>query len=342
MILSYRSRQRLRRIGITLAVLSVTAVVVWLLFLIWVSRYIVYTQDGARLDFNLSPTFPSGQEATPPPAGDSVTIIFDDLPQEETTPLPQEPQPIQGYYISLSDLRSDPAGLKSRLEQLSPGTAVMLDLKDGKGQFYYSTALGEPAPDMDIAQLDELIGWLANSHLYVIGKIPAFRDWAYGLNHVDDGLPKVDAGGALWWDEEYYYWLNPTREGTLNHLTQIILELRLKGFDEVVLSEFCFPDTDQIVFEGDRQQALTDAAQSLAQLCSNDRFHLSFLSTDAGFPLPQGNCRLYLENIPASDVQDIAQQAQTDDPKLHLLFLTTTNDTRFNDYCVLRPLPAAL
>lgn len=342
MSLSYRSRRRLYRTGIVLAVLAVTAVVAWLLFFIWAGRYIVYTRNGARLDFSLNLTFPSGQEATPPPAGDSVTIIFDDLPPEETLPTPQEAQPIQGYYISFTELKSDPAGMKSKLEQLSPGTAVMLDLKDGKGQFYYSTALGSPVPDTDIAQLDDFIGWLVNSHLYVIGRIPAFRDWAYGLNHVDDGLPKVGAGGALWWDEDYCYWLDPTKEGTLNHLTQIILELRLKGFDEVVLSEFRFPYTDEIIFEGDKYQALSDAAEHLADQCTNDRFHLSFTGTDADFPLPQGNCRLYLENIPAATVQDIAQQVQTDNPKLHLLFLTTTNDTRYNDYCVLRPLPAAL
>lgn len=341
MSISYRTRRRLRRTGAFFAVLAVAAIVAWLIWIIWVGRFIVYTRDGARLDFQLSPTFPAGQVATAPPPGDSVTIIFDDIPQEDAPLLPQEPTPLHGYYIDIAQLRQDPANLRQKLEVLPAGTAVLLDLKDGKGQFYFSTGLGDPHPEMDIAQIDELLNWLLNSHLYVIGRIPAFRDWAYGLNHVDDGLPKIDAGGALWWDEDYCYWLDPTKEGTLNHLTQILLELRLKGFDEVVFSEFRFPYTDQIVFEGDRQQALANAAATLAEACATDRFCLSFTGTDASFPLPQGNCRLYLQDIPAASIYDIAQQVQTDDPHLHLMFLTTVNDTRFDEYCVLRPLSSA-
>lgn len=341
MNLSYRTRQRLRRIFTVLLTLAVIAVVLWLVWIIWLGRFVVYTQEGAKLDFSLSHTFPSGQIASAPPPGETIHIIYNDLPPEETIPTPEEASPVQGYYIDLADVTADPTAVQEKLESLPKGTAVLLDVKDGKGHFYFSTSLGDSAEGVDIAAMDQIIGWLLDSDLHVIARLPAFRDWAYCLNNVEDGLPKVGAGGALWWDDEYCYWLDPTADGTLEHLIAITLELRLMGFDEVVYTEFRFPYTDQIIFEGDQAQAIADAAAKLATVCANDRFCLSFTGTDATFPLPQGNCRLYLQDIPAAEVYDIAQQVQTDDPSLHLMFLTTVNDTRFDDYCVLRPLANA-
>ena len=342
MSVSYRIRQRLRRFFTALAVIILAALVIYLVWLVWVGRYVVYTQGGAKLDFSLSPTFPSGQEALPPPTDETVRIVYDELSPEETTPpTADEQEPISGYYIDLADLKTDIPGVQAQLESLSPGTAVLLDLKDPKGHFYYPTSLGQTASDIDIDQMSALIEDLLSSDLYVIGRIPAFRDWAYGLTHVDDGLPKVGAGGALWWDEDYCYWLDPTAQGTIDYLTQIVLELRLKGFDEVVFTEFRFPDTDQIVFEGSRSQALADAAAQLAANCATDRFCLSFASESYDFPLPEGNCRLYLENVPAAEIHNVVDQALTDQPEIHLLFLTTVNDTRFDEYCVLRPLSSA-
>ena len=68
---------------------------------------------------------------------------------------------------------------------------------------------------------------------------------------------------------------------------------------------------------------------------------VSFCASDPSFPLPEGNARIYLENVAAADLKQIAQQVTTDDPSIHLLFLTDVNDTRFNDYCVLRPIDSA-
>ena len=76
--------------------------------------------------------------------------------------------------------------------------------------------------------------------------------------------------------------------------------------------------------------------------CATDRFCVSFTGTDGTFPLPAGNSRLYLDDIPASQIPDILDQLAFEKPQLHLLFLTTVNDTRFDEYCVLRPLGNAL
>lgn len=339
MSLSYRSRRRIGRTLTTLGVIALIALVVWLVWIVWVGRYIVYTSEGAKLDFSVDPTFPSGEVATAPPPGETVDIIFEVLPPEETTPPVEEDPRLRGYYIDPEDLKTDITAVRDRLEQLPAGTAVLLDVKDHTGTFYTSALAASPT-GMDIAQMDELITWLEGRDLHTIARLPALRDRAYALSHTQDGLTKDDGSGHLWADEDGHFWLDPTAQGTRDHLTQVAQELWDLGFDEVVFTQFCYPDTDELAFDGDRTQALGDAAAALVENCTGKDLWLSFES-GAIFPLPSGNTRLCMQDVPASQLHEIAAQAVTDDPARQLLFLTTVNDTRFDQYGVLRPLEDA-
>lgn len=101
MSLSYRSRRRLHRFFTTLAVLALTAIVAWLIWIIWVGRYIIYTPEGAKLDFSLSSTFPSGEAATAPGPSETVNIIYEDPPaKEEDDPIVEEKTSIHGSGTS--------------------------------------------------------------------------------------------------------------------------------------------------------------------------------------------------------------------------------------------------
>lgn len=340
MNISYRTRRVFRRLGKAIVILAIAAIVAWLCWIIWVGQYIVYTPDGAKLDFNLG-DFPEGVLAVPPTDAENVEIFYEE-PQIDVTIPVVEKTSIQGYYIDFEDLKTDISAVKAKLDKLPAGTAVLLDVKNIKGYFHYSTSVGTTASkDVDTAQMDALIEYLANSNLYTIARIPAFRDWEYGLNHVPSGLPKKDGNGSLWMDDSNCYWLDPTDEDALNYLLRITVELRSLGFDEVVYTDFRFPNTDKIIFEGDKAQAIAEAAAALAAACTTDRFCVSFVSTTPTFQLPEGNCRLYLQDVAAADVETVASQVPTDDPSLHVLFMTTVNDTRFDDYCVLRPLSSA-
>ncbi len=340
MSLSYRTRRTLVRLGKAAIALTVIAILAWLCWIIWVGRYIVYTPNGAKLDFSLGP-IPAGVEAVPPANLPDVQIYYNE-PELDITPPVVEKTSIQGYYIDFEDLKTDISAVKAKLEALPSGTAVMLDVKSIKGYFHYSTTVGKTtSKDVDIAQMDGLIQYLANSNLHAIARIPAFRDWEFGLHNVPSGLPKKGGNGSLWMDDSNCYWLDPTADKALDYLMRITIELRSLGFDEVVYTDFRFPNTDKIIFDGDKYQALANAAARLADECTTDRFCVSFMSASPDFPLPEGNCRVYLQDVAAADAETIAQQVPTDDPKLHVLFMTTVNDTRFNEYCVLRPLDSA-
>lgn len=337
MTISYRTRKRLTGLGITAAIIAAVAAVLWICWMIWVGRFVVYHRDGPRLDFGLDP-IPSGEVAHIPEKPSSVNVIYNE-PQIDTPIVEVVPTSIKGYYI---DLEQEIPQIMDQLKKLDKGTAVLLDVKDTRGQFFYTSKISNQHPkEMDIPQMDQLIEYLMSADLYVIARLPALRDYDFGLNNVSCGLPRKGGNGSLWLDDSNCYWLDPTKEGTIDYLSQQVMELRLMGFDEVVFTDFRFPNTEKITFEGDKAQAITDAAAALVQKLNTDGFFVSFQSEEVTFPLPTGNSRLYLEGIPAAEVSAIAEQVVTADPALHLMFLTTVNDTRFDDYCVLRPLENA-
>ena len=341
MNISYRTRQFLLRLCTLVLVLAFLAAVAWLIWMIWVGRYIIYTPNGAKLDFHYTINNSDGILAEPPDPMETIEIVYREPAIEETEPVVVKTS-ISGYYIDFEDLKTDIPALRAKLEKLPAGTAVLLDVKNIKGFFHYSTTVGKTnSKDVDTTEMDGLLTYLANSSLHTIARLPAFRDWEYGLNNVPDGLPKKGGNGSLWMDDSKCYWLDPTSDGALDYLIRITTELRSLGFDEVVYSDFRFPNTDKIIFKGSKSEALANAAATLAAACANDRFCVSFINEDPGFFLPSGNCRLYLEDIAAADIPEILDQVKTDDPATHLLFFTTVNDTRFDEYCVLRPLDSA-
>lgn len=337
MIIPYRTRQVFKRIALAaLAVLLVLALI-WSIWFIWLKRYVVYTSDGAKLDFSLG-TFTQGQVAEEPPPGETVSIYYnegDNLVQTST-----ELTQMTGYYIEIGAMQEDIEAVISQVRQLAAGTPVMVDVKNIYGSFYYSSNVSDQrASSVDTQKMDELIKLLNTKDIYTIARLPALRDYYYGLHHVPDGLPLP--GGYLWMDDDSCYWLDPTKEGTLTYLVQIVTELKNLGFDEVVFYDFCFPDTESIIFNGDRNEALKQSAQTLVKTCTNDRFAVSFVASDAAFPLPEGRSRMYLENAAAADAANIAVQTGLTDPDIRLVFLTENHDTRFDAFSVLRPLSAA-
>ena len=338
MIFPYRTRRFLKRAVTVLLVLTVVCAVVLLCWMLWLNRFLVYTRDGVKLNFDLPPLSMGGQPAVKPSLPD-VDIYYNEGENAlvpETTDLTQ----LVGYYVSTQALTTDFAAVEAQIRTLPVGSTVMLDVKNIRGRFYYSSALGASSEAVDPAAMDRLISYLRQNNFYLIARLPAFRDFQYGLDHVDFGIFNPNRL-SLWWDEAGCYWLHPGSEGTLAYLVQIIGELKEKGFDEVVLEDFRFPDTNNIYLEGDRTEILTKTAQSLVKICATETFAVSFHGSDPAFPLPEGRSRLYLTNVAAADAENAAQQSGLEDPAVRLVFLTELMDTRYEDYGVLRPVDTA-
>ena len=338
MNISFRTRQRLKRAALITLVAVLILSLIGSLWFIWLKRYVVYTRtEGAVLDMDLPEDLTPGNPAQPKETT-PVTIYYNEGENAITTAT--EMTQLIGYYADEAALSEGADLVLEQVKTLPASTPIMLDVKNAKGAFFYSSTVGENRPSyIDTAAMDELIAYLDDNHFYTIARLPALRDYHYGLNHVSDGLPT--SGGYLWADDDYCYWLNPSSQGTITYLISIITELKSLGFDEVVFDDFYFPDTDKIVFNGDKDEAIASAASTLVTAGSTDNFTVSFMGQAPTFPLPVGRSRLYLLGPSAAQADALAQQTDLEDTAINLVFLTEVHDTRFNVYSVLRPLEAA-
>lgn len=339
MKLTYRTRRRLRRLGVTLGYLALAALIILICWFIWLERFVVYTSDGAEFQFDYESPAGIAEVATAP---DEATVAIHYNEGDEYVNTSTELTQLRGYYATTDVLARGVDGVASLIQSLPAGSAIMLDVKSGFGTFYYSSTLEEaPITDqMDVTKMDTLIRELASKDTYLIARVPAFRDRNYGLNHTIYGLP-VTSGGYLWADEDNCYWLNPISNGTLSWLITIATELKEIGFDEVVFTDFKFPNTDNILFQSSmtKQEALESAAETLVSTCATSKFCVSFETSNPLFQLPEGRSRLYLTGISANQAAETAENANVADPTINLVFLTNTNDTRFDTFGVMRPMP---
>lgn len=340
MNIPYRTRRVINRVGTVLLALLLVGIVAWLCWVIWLERYIVYTDEGASLDFNISAQELIGEVATPPVAAENVSIYYNEGSDalNTSTDLTQ----LNGYYIDINMMQKDLAAVWEDIKILPSGTPVMIDMKGGYGSFYYTSNLDNAihSQSVSVAAVDELIKELQSRGFYTIARISAFRDYNFGLNNVPCGLYMLSRAG-LWPDDGGCYWLDPTNASTISWITSIVLELKGIGFNEVLLTDFRFPDSDQYIFNGDKTEALQAAAAKLVSNCTTESFTLSFCVDSATFSLPDDRCRMYLEGVNAASVSATAAQVSIPDPEIRLVFIAATNDTRFDSYGVLRSLEVA-
>ena len=339
MNIPYRTRLKLQRAGTIVLFIVMVLGLIWFCWVLWLERYVVYSREGATIDFTLSSQQLRGTVATPEEARTDISIFYNE--GEDAISTSTELTQLNGYYITVQNMVDDFEGVKARLTALAPNTAVMIEVKNPYDTFYYPSETGySRSQAVDVDAVAEMINELRIRGLYVIAKVPAFRDYQFGLNNITCGLP-IGTGkykGALWMDNDGYYWLKPTNAGTLNYLTTIVLELKALGFNEVLLSDFQFPASGNYSYTGDKDADLLSAAETLVKSLSTDYFTVSFGVASSTFPLPDGRCRMYLENVAPSSVGMTAAQATVSDADIRLVFVADTNDTRYDAYGVLRPL----
>lgn len=340
MNIPYRTRRVLNRVGTVLLIALLLGILAWLCWVIWLERYVVYTDDGAKLDFEISAQDFVGEVAVPPVAAENIGIYYNE--GADALDLSNALTQLNGYYIDSNMMQKDMAAIWEDIKILPAGTPVMIDMKGGYGSFFYSSNLDNAihSQSVAVAAVDELIKELQKRGFYTIARVSAFRDYNYGLNHVPCGLYMLSRAG-LWPDDGGCYWLDPTNASTISWITSIVLELKGIGFNEVLLTDFRFPNSDQYIFNGDKTEALTAAANKLVSTCATESFTLSFCVDSPAFALPDGRCRMYLEGINAANVGSTASQVVIPDPEIRLVFIAATNDTRFNSYGVLRSLEVA-
>ena len=127
MKIPYRTRLRLQRSGMVALLILLLAILFWFCWVLWLERYVIYTDDGAVIDFEKSSERLSGIEAKPPTNDHSVDIYFNE--GDNAIETQAELTQMAGYYVTIDDLLADFDGVKKQLTELPNGTPVMLEVK---------------------------------------------------------------------------------------------------------------------------------------------------------------------------------------------------------------------
>ena len=165
--------------------------------------------------------------------------------------------------------------------------------------------------------------------MHLVAMMSCLNDSAYALSHTDEALSI--SGGALWMNSAGSYWLDPTNADVQNYLAEMISQLEAMGFQEVILNNFSFPTTDEIVYSSDstRESMLQDAYKALENKASLDcTLGLLIKDPESGHQAFDLAEHLYVYYSDGSSIK----QYVDDHPDTYLVFLTASHDTRFDDY----------
>ena len=175
MTITYRTKRHLYRAGLIGGIILLVAILVGFCWVVWLERYVVYTRDGATLDFEVNNAPGAGQLANPPSVGETVPIYVNE--GLDAINLTSELTQIKGYYVDGETLQNDVAAVREMVAKLPSGTAVMVELKSIWGQFNYTSKVSNVTISnrVDVIQVDKLITDITSRNLYTIAVLPAFR-----------------------------------------------------------------------------------------------------------------------------------------------------------------------
>ena len=337
-IFSYRNKRTVRRILLILGVVLAVLLALVIGRFIYLQRFISYTSEGARLDYEQDLTM-TGQT---PAARDPAQFPFETVLEENggADGEPQTRKKLTGFHVTTDMLLGGIDEVKNALRQSEDYNTVLLDVKSSYGNFYYSTRLSgmQKTDALDVAEVDRFIRELTETRdLTVIARFSAFRDRNFALANQSDALPIWN--GALWEGDDLCYWLNPYSKEVQGYLTSVAIELAQLGFDGVLFDDFYFPDSDRIMWNGSisKEEAVLDCAAALGDL---NGYGIEILFGSDSPEVAAYADRICIRSEQAEDVPGIVEQMQPimEDPAAQIVFLTDSRDTRFAQCGVLRPL----
>lgn len=251
----YRGRRTITDALKFIAVALAVIVVLVLAGMFYCQRYIVYTDEGPKLElppflevFRREKREPNGSSSLPDPSDVSIVIDPDRSRPEPEPDTPEE----AGYILELpvSDVVNGAAA--ARLEE-AKAEALVLQVKDSGGRLAWRSDL-YPARRAEVnapqSNNDALKQW-NDGAWYTIARVCCFRDDSvpYFMNNL-----ALRRGEYNWRDELGLRWLSPAQKDAQAYIAGLCGELAALGFDEILLEQFHFPTQGNLenIKQGDR------------------------------------------------------------------------------------------
>ena len=238
----YRGRRTVTDVLKMIAIVLVVLVVLAVAGVVYLQRYMVYTDEGVKLELPPFLQMLRGEKepaASVPEPGD----LSIDIQPAGSVSQPQEPDPVQkepaSFALTLPVSAVADGSAAGRLAEAG-ADMLILEMKDQEGQLAWLSGRAEASRSkvngtQEIT--DALRQWNAGD-VYTIARVCCFRDNTAPYYHNPLALR---SGNGNWKDELGLRWLSPSDEKAQAYIAGLCGELAELGFDEIVLEHYAFP-----------------------------------------------------------------------------------------------------
>lgn len=232
----YRGRRTLKDILRLIAIILGILVLLMGAGLLFGQRYIVYTDDGLRVEW------PFGEEKRPEPLepGDVSVVV---RPQEGHTPPEELLEETEEMALSALELPLEVVLDGTARQQLDEAgaNALILEMKGPEGLLNWQSEKPlaiQAKVNSERSEINARLEEWNRGDVYTIARVCCFRDntMPYQRNAV-----ALRAGYGNWRDELGLRWLDPDNADARAYLAQLCGELARLGFDEILLECCAFP-----------------------------------------------------------------------------------------------------
>lgn len=240
----YRGRRTITDILKLVAIILGVLVVLSVAGMLYLQRYLVYTDDGVKLEL---PPFlqmlrgedsskePGGSASLPDPGSVSVVVEPDGSQSEPPQPGRKEPASF-ALALPVGDVTSSAA---AKLEEAGADELILtVKGQDGKLAWLSEQPTAVRSGVNGTQQTTDSLRQWNQGDIYTIARVCCFRD---------DSAPYYNNAMALrqgngnWRDELGLRWLSPANDRSQAYIAGLCGELAGLGFDEIVLEDFAFP-----------------------------------------------------------------------------------------------------
>lgn len=226
--------------------------------LFWGQKYIVYTDDGLRVEL---PFLHREEEQAPEEPIPNVEVVVEqpDPPQQpEKTGLPV----VRAVELPVSAVED--GTLAEQAGELG-ADAVILNMKTDQGQLGFASGQAlalEAGSSAQDEQVNRLLEQAADGELWLVARVSCFRDDSLG----GKAAYALAGGGGSWTDGGGLRWTDPRSESVCNYLVGVVAELAQLGFDEILLDNWSYPTGDVGDLSSIRDYDLEALDQAVEQL----------------------------------------------------------------------------
>jgi len=249
----YRGRRRPRRWLNVLLIVLLVLIALAVFFFFTMQKYIVYTQDGIKVEFPILQSQNPTDTLSEEDAGDTDLVVESADDSNLVAVAGNDLSGMKGIYISYSGITPD--NIQACANRLtSDENALVLQMKTSSGQLSYKSSV-KTADSFGVNGTSEIADTIASikedkgSEIWLVAQLSCCVDTLMAQRNSPVALKSAD--GSSYTDSSGG-WIDPYNSEYRTYIVNLATELYGMGFDEILLSDVTQPNVsaDQLSYSG--------------------------------------------------------------------------------------------